>query len=67
MSTKPISQVLSPIVSEFESQEQADQYEEWLIKKLTKAENSTKPNIPHDQVMAKMRALIESKRLKYAA
>lgn len=57
--------VLSPIVSEFETQEQADSYEAWLIQKLECAENSVKPNIPHDQVMAKMNALLES--AKHAA
>jgi hypothetical protein len=59
--------VLSPIVSEFETQEQADSYEAWLLQKLERAENSVKPNIPHDQVMAKMNTLLESKRLKHAA
>jgi hypothetical protein len=59
--------VLSPIVSEFETQEQADSYEVWLLQKLERAENSIKPNIPHDQVMAKMNALLGSKRLKHAA
>jgi hypothetical protein len=62
-----MSAVLSPIVSEFETQEQADSYGAWLLQKLERAENSVKPNIPHDQVMAKMNALLESKRLKHAA
>lgn len=59
--------VISPIVSEFETQEQADSYEAWLLHKLERAENSVKSNIPHDQVMAKMNALLESKRVKHAA
>lgn len=59
--------VLSPIVSEFDTQEQADSYEAWLLQKLERAENSVKPSIPHDKVMAKMNALLEFKRLKHAA
>ena len=59
--------VLSPIVSEFKTQEQDDSYAAWLLQKLERAENSVKPNIPHDQVMAKMNALLASKRLKHAA
>ena len=62
-----MSAVLSSLVSEFETQELADSYEAWLLQKLERAENSVKPNIPHDQVMAKMNALLESKRLKHAA
>jgi hypothetical protein len=62
-----MSAVLSPIVSDFDTQEQADSYEAWLLKKLERSENSVKPNIPHDQVMAKMNALLDSKRLKNAA
>lgn len=57
---------LSPIVSEFETTEQAVSYDLWFRAKVQDALESTKPRIPHDQVMAEMRALIESKRGKFA-
>ena len=46
--------VLSPIVSEFGTQSQADSYKAWLDLKLQRAEKSTadQPMIPHDQAMA---------------
>jgi hypothetical protein len=53
---------LSPIVSEFETQEQADSYDRWLRAKVEAAINSTKPRIPHDQVMAEIRSRLEAKR-----
>jgi hypothetical protein len=54
--------VLSPLVSEFETQEKADSYNVWLQAKLEHARTSTKPSIPHDRVMAQARALLELKR-----
>ncbi len=57
---------LNPIVSEFETTEQAVSYDLWFRAKVQDALESTKPRIPHDQVMAEMRALIESKREKFA-
>jgi len=57
---------LSPIVSEFETTEQAVSYDLWFRAKVQDALESTKPRIPHDQVMAEMRTLIESKREKFA-
>jgi hypothetical protein len=57
MSTK-----LSPIVSEFETQEQADSYDRWFRARVEAAMNSTKPRIPHDQVMAEIRSRLEAKR-----
>ncbi|KAE9650220.1 antitoxin [Pseudomonas sp. PB105] len=53
---------LSPIVSEFETEEQAASYERWFRAKVQASIDDPRPSIPHDQVMAEMRALIESKR-----
>ncbi len=61
-----MSTALNPIVSEFETTEQAVSYDLWFRAKVQDALESTKPRIPHDQVMAEMRALIESKREKFA-
>jgi hypothetical protein len=59
--------VLDPIVSEFDTAEQAASYDRWLLAKVQKAQDTKKPLIPHDQVMAQARALIEAKRKKHAA
>ena len=55
---------LDPIVSEFDTTEQADSHDQWFRAQVQKALDNTEPRIPHDQVMAEMRALIASKRDK---
>lgn len=59
-----MSAELSPIVSEFETEEQAASYDGWFRAKVQASLDDPRPSIPHDQVMAEMRALIESKRNK---
>lgn len=59
-----MSAELSPIVSEFETEEQAASYDRWFRAKVQASLDDPRPKIPHDQVMAEMRALIESKRNK---
>ncbi|MCZ5770863.1 antitoxin [Escherichia coli] len=49
---------LSPIVSEFETTEQENSYNEWLRAKVTSSLADTRPAIPHDEVMAEMENLI---------
>lgn len=58
-----MNEVLSPIVSEFETQEAADSYDAWFRAKVQKSLDDPRPSIPHDVVMAKMRALLKSKSL----
>jgi len=55
--------VLSPLVSEFETQEQADSYNRWLQVKLDRAEANaaSQPMVPHDQAMSDMRAILQTK------
>ncbi|KEY59686.1 hypothetical protein [Serratia sp. DD3] len=55
---------LSPIVSEFETQEQADSYDRWFRARVEAAMNSTKPRIPHDEVMAGAWKIIEEAKMK---
>jgi hypothetical protein len=55
---------LSPIVSEFETAEQAARYDRWFQAKVQASLDDPRPSISHDQVMAEMRALIESMRNK---
>ncbi|EIY3724343.1 antitoxin [Escherichia coli] len=49
---------LSPIVSEFETTEQENSYNEWLRTKVTSSLADTRPAIPHGEVMAEMENLI---------
>lgn len=59
-----MSAELSPIVSEFETEEQAASYDRWFRAKVQASLDDPRPNVPHDQVMADMRALLEAKRNK---
>ena len=52
---------LSPIVSEFESIEQAEAYERWLRAKVETSLADVRPVVPHDQAMAQGRAVIAKK------
>lgn len=51
----------SPIVSEFESEEQEQSYLRWLKAKVEASRADPRPAIPHDEVMAEMWELIASK------
>ena len=53
-----MSTALSPIVSEFETTEQENSYNEWLRAKVTSSLADPRPSIPHDEVMAEMENLI---------
>ena len=53
-----MSTPLSPIVSEFETQEQADSYDRWFRAKVHESLADSRPSIPHDEVMAEIEALI---------
>lgn len=50
--------VLSPIVSEFETEEQAASYDRWFRAKVQCSLDDPRPSTPHDQVMAEMDAII---------
>ena len=47
-----------PLVSEFQSAEQEQSYDAWLRAKAKSSLADPRPHIPHDEVMAKMDALI---------
>ncbi|EGD7291799.1 TPA: antitoxin [Escherichia coli] len=53
-----MSTALSPIVSEFETTEQENIYNEWLRAKVASSLADPRPSIPHDEVMAEMENLI---------
>lgn len=51
---------LSPIVSEFESDEEAEDYDRWFRAKVQEAIDDPSPKIPHDEAMARITAIIEA-------
>lgn len=57
-----MSAKLSPIVSEFETEEQAASYDRWFRAKVQASLDDPRPSIAHDQVMSEIQALLEAKR-----
>lgn len=49
---------LDPIISEFDTQEEADAYDKWFREKVQASLDDPRPSIPHDQVMAELDAII---------
>lgn len=50
-----MSEKLDPLISEFETQEQADSYDRWFRKKVQDALDDKRPGIPHDEAMKRLR------------
>ena len=50
--------VLSPYASEFETAQQAADYDRWFRAQIQASLDDTRPCIPHDLVMAEMDAII---------
>jgi len=57
---------LIPIESEFATTEEAEAYDAWLRAEIEASLADPRPGIPHDQVMAELRAIIEAKKAKHA-
>lgn len=57
-----MSTQLDPLISEFETQEQAESYDRWFRAKVQEALDSEKPALPHAEAMAKLNRLIEERR-----
>jgi len=57
---------LSPLVSEFETVEQEESYNEWLRAKVAASLADPRPAVSHDEVMAEMDNLISQMEKKYA-
>ncbi len=53
---------LDPIVSEFETTQDAEAYDAWFRAKVQASLDNPGPGIPHDEVMARMRAIIKKAR-----
>lgn len=57
---------LSPIVSEFETQAEADSYDRWFREKVAAAKADTRPGVPHDEAMSRISSIIANARAKRA-
>lgn len=53
---------LSPIESEFATTEEAEAYNVWFRAKVEKSLADPGPGIPHDEVMARVKAIIDKHR-----
>lgn len=62
-----MSAQLSPIVSEFETEKQADSHDRWFRAKVAASLANPGPGTPHDEVMARMDAIIEEAECKQRA
>jgi hypothetical protein len=50
---------LSPIVSEFETEEDAAAYDLWFRAKVEAALADPRPGVPHDEAMARIKRRLE--------
>lgn len=55
---------LDPLVSEFETEEQAASYDRWFRAKVQAAIDDPRPSVPHDEAMARIRRTIEAAKRK---
>lgn len=53
-----MSATLSPIASEFETEEQASSYDRWFHAKVQEALDDPRPSLPHDEAMARVELLL---------
>lgn len=53
---------LDPIESEFASTEEAEAYDAWFRARVERSLANPGPGIPHDEVMARMKAIIDKHR-----
>jgi phage baseplate assembly protein W len=50
---------LDPIVSEFETEEEAQAYDRWFRAQVEAALASQEPRVPHEQVRANIQAILD--------
>lgn len=55
-----------PIASEFATAEEAEAYERWFREKVQASLDDQRPSAPHDEVMAKLREIVDAKRRAHA-
>jgi hypothetical protein len=57
----------SPIVSEFDTPEEAAAYDAWLRAKVALSLADDRPPVPHDEAMARIRAVIKARSDRHGA
>jgi hypothetical protein len=55
---------LSPLVSEFPTTEEAEAHDRWFRAQVQASLDDPRPGIPHDQAMMRIRATIETAKLR---
>jgi hypothetical protein len=53
---------LDPLISEFETDEQAISDDRWFRTKVLEAMSGTKPRLPHDEAVARGESMLAEKR-----
>lgn len=53
--------MFDPIVSEFENSDQEASYNSWFKTKIEKSLADTRPSIPHDEVVARLKKRREAR------
>ncbi len=54
---------LTPIESEFATTEEAEAYDAWFRAEVEAAMASDEPDVPHDEAMARMQAIIDRRKI----
>lgn len=57
-----MSVLLSPIVSQFDTEQQEASHDEWFRAKVEEALHNEKPRLPHDAAMVKVQAMLVERR-----
>lgn len=58
---KPMnSEPLDPLLSEFATQREADDYDRWFRAKVAASLDDPRPGVPHDEAMARIDATIQT-------
>lgn len=55
-----------PIISEFETQSQAESYDRWFRAKVQASIADTRQRVPHDQAMSTVRKTLEAAKQRFA-
>lgn len=53
---------LDPIISEFDTEEDAEAYDKWFREQVEAGLRSTKPRVPHAEVKARTKAILDKYR-----
>jgi len=62
MTAAAAKQPLDPLIYEFDTEEEAASYDRWFRAKVQEALDDPSPDIPHDEVRARIEAAVERQR-----